>query len=205
MKDSSYPSKPAANDRCTVFSRAQSEYGVESESSPPPAHNDSSPPPRRGDTRHLLDLDLSVDNYGRLILILDGLERGAVTPLRAFPISAPDGGIALVDADGIEQVWLDTLDALSPNARQLLSEVLAEREFTPVITRLLELSSPVAPSQWLVETDRGRTWLSLKAEDDIRRLSDGTLLITDQHGVSYLLRDVTALDRHSRRLLDHFL
>ncbi|HYF59096.1 MAG TPA: DUF1854 domain-containing protein, partial [Burkholderiaceae bacterium] len=29
--------------------------------------------------------------------------------------------------------------------------------------------------------------------------------IADRHGVQYLVRDVSALDRHSRKLLDRFL
>jgi hypothetical protein len=30
-------------------------------------------------------------------------------------------------------------------------------------------------------------------------------LVADRHGVHYLIRDLSSLDRHSRRLLDRFL
>ena len=56
-----------------------------------------------------------------------------------------------------------------------------------------------------MDTDRGPTRLTLKAEEDIRRLSAGSLLITAAHGVQFLVRDMAALDKASRRILDHFL
>jgi hypothetical protein len=45
----------------------------------------------------------------------------------------------------------------------------------------------------------------LKGEEDIRRLRDGGLIITDSHGVTYRVHDIRALDRASRKLLDRFL
>jgi hypothetical protein len=56
-----------------------------------------------------------------------------------------------------------------------------------------------------VETDRGDTDLVLKAEEDIRRLSPTTLLISDSRGIQFLIRDVPSLDKASRRILDRFL
>jgi hypothetical protein len=46
----------------------------------------------------------------------------------------------------------------------------------------------------------------LKVEEDIRRLPQrGRLLITSGHGIVFLVPDLTALDRHSKRLLERFL
>ena len=42
-------------------------------------------------------------------------------------------------------------------------------------------------------------------EEDIRRISGKTLIVADEHGVQFLIRDLPALDRHSRKLLDRFL
>ena len=42
-------------------------------------------------------------------------------------------------------------------------------------------------------------------EEDIRRLTVSSLMITDSHGIHFLIRDRLALDRHSIKLLDHFL
>jgi hypothetical protein len=66
------------------------------------------------------------------------------------------------------------------------------------------VSSFSTPSTWTVETDRGHQ-LVLKTEDDIRRLERGRLLITGSQGIVYQIRDLLALDRGSRRLLERFL
>ena len=60
------------------------------------------------------------------------------------------------------------------------------------------------PTVWKVETDRGETAFTAR-EEDIRRLNAQTLLIADNHGIFYLIRDLMSLDKHSRKLLDRFL
>ena len=46
----------------------------------------------------------------------------------------------------------------------------------------------------------------LKAEEDIRRLGGRTrLLIAGGDGLQFRVKDTTALDKHSRRLLERFL
>jgi len=151
------------------------------------------------------DFSLDRDPFGRLRLRMGGRLYDSVAPVRSFPVSAPDEGIALVGADGAELVWLETLDELPGDLRRLIEEELASREFVPEILRIRQASSFATPSRWQVETERGHTTLLLKAEEDIRRLSASTLLISDGYGVQYLIRDVAALDKTSRRILDRFL
>lgn len=149
---------------------------------------------------------LERDAHGRLVLTTaDGQVHEGVVPVRAFPLAAPDEGLSLVGTDGREVVWLDRLDDLAADARALIDAALAAQEFRPRIARLLEVSTFSTPSTWQVETDRGPTSFVLKGEEDIRRLADGALLITDQHGVAYVIADPRALDRRSRRLLERFL
>jgi hypothetical protein len=151
------------------------------------------------------DLPLQRDAFGRLFLASDGQAGRALTPVRSFPISAPNEGIALVDAEGAEQAWIESLDDLPDDVRALLQEELASREFMPRIQGIRQVSSFATPSTWQVETDRGDTSLLLRAEEDIRRLSATTLLIIDGHGIQFLISNVSELDKGSRRLLDHFL
>lgn len=149
---------------------------------------------------------LQRDAHGRLVLRLaDGTEHIGVQPVRAFPLSEPDGALSLVGTDGRERVWVERPEALASEVRALLDEELARREFAPVIERLLDVSTFSTPSTWSVRTDRGDTQLVLKGEEDIRRLSDGALLVTDSHGVGYRIADARALDRRSKRLLERFL
>jgi hypothetical protein len=135
----------------------------------------------------------------------EGGVHSGVVPVRAFPLAAPDEGISLVSTDGQELAWIDDLQALEADVRELLKEELAQRDFVPEITRLVSVSSFATPSIWTVETDRGPTTLILKGEEDIRRLGGGSLLIAGSQGVQYQVRDRWALDRASRKLLERFL
>lgn len=153
----------------------------------------------------MTDFRLSRDAFGKLVFSSAGETHAGVTPVRAFPIAAPEDGIAIVNTDGRELVWIDRLDELPEATRALIRDELAQREFLPEIRRIRGVSTFAVPSTWEVETDRGDTALVLKGEEDIRRIGGGALIVTDLHGVQYLLRDPAALDRASRKLLDRFL
>ncbi|MDE2617112.1 MAG: DUF1854 domain-containing protein [Burkholderiales bacterium] len=148
---------------------------------------------------------LTRNAYGKLVLTLvDGQVRTGVVPVRAFPIQAPERDISLLDADGHEVAWVDELARVPEPAQGLIRAALAEREFMPEIRAILGVSSFSTPSTWQVRTDRGDTAFVLKGDEDIRRLAGNTLLVTDSHGIQFLIRDMAALDRESRRLLDRF-
>jgi hypothetical protein len=146
------------------------------------------------------------DNYGRLNLTDEaGDLHVGVVPVQAFPIDCPGEQISLLSADGHELAFIAYLSDLDADASRLVREEIAQREFLPVISRLLSVTTFSTPSSWHVQTDRGQNVLVLKGEEDIRRLRDGGLLITDSHGVTYRINDLRALDRGSRKLLDRFL
>jgi hypothetical protein len=152
------------------------------------------------------DFTLSRDSYGQLVLMAkNGDRHEGIVPVRAFPIAAPDEGIALINAEGHELGWLERIADLPPAMAQLIEEELASREFVPEIEQITEVSSFTCPSSWQLGTNRGPATLLLKAEEDIRRLSPTRLLIADSNGIQFLIRDLTKLDRQSRKLLDRFL
>lgn len=149
---------------------------------------------------------LSRNAFGRLVFTgTDGVVREDIIPVRAFPITCPDRGIALVDQGGHELAWIDQLEDLADELRRLVEVDLASREFIPEIKRIHDVSSFATPSVWRVETDRGTTSFILKGEESIRRLNPPALLISERHGIHFLIRDRFALDRSSRRILDRFL
>lgn len=154
----------------------------------------------------LLALRLQRNNFGRLVLVdADGVSHENVIPVRAFPIGAPDHGISIVSSDGHELAWIDRLQQVSGEVRRLIEEELASREFMPEIVRIDSVSTYATPSDWTVQTSRGQTTFTLRGEEDIRRLPQSALLVADSHGIQFLVRDLKALDKHSRRILDRFL
>lgn len=149
---------------------------------------------------------LSRNAFQQLVLIdSDGVEYVDVRPVRAFPIQSPDEGISLVRENGEELAWIDKLADLPPALSALISAELEGREFMPVIATISSVTSFATPCTWQVETDRGSTAFVLKGDEDIRRVGQDSLLISDNHGIHFLIRDMYALDKHSRKILDRFL
>ena len=152
------------------------------------------------------DYQLQRDAFGRLQLTdSEGVTHDGVVPVRAFPITSPDEGMALVDPHGHELAWINSLSELPEELRILVESELASREFMPVISRIISVSSFATPSTWKIVTNHGDTELVLKGEEDIRRLASPGLLIADTNGIHYLIRDRYALDAQSRKILDRFL
>ena len=151
------------------------------------------------------EFELARNAFGRLVLKNDSGVHEGVVPVRAFPVTAPGKGIALMSAQGRELAWIASLESLSDESRILLEEALRDREFMPEILSLVSVSGYAAPCEWKVKTDRGETAFTLKSEDDIRRISSSALILTDSHGVNFLIKNPADLDRHSKKLLGRFL
>lgn len=149
---------------------------------------------------------LSRNTFGELTLTTaDGQTWVPVLPVRAFPIQSPERGISLLNADGHEVAWIDELAQAPQPTQDLVREALGAREFMPEIQAILSVTSFSTPCTWQVLTDRGETRFVLRGDEDIRRLAGNTLLVTDSHGIHFLIRDLTTLSRDSRKILDRFM
>ena len=149
---------------------------------------------------------LTRNAFGRLVLTTpEGQVFEGVVPVRAFPIQSPDVGIALVHTDGHEVAWIDALAELPQPAQSLIREELETREFMPQILSIDSVTSFSTPCTWLVQTDRGETRFVLRGDEDIRRVGPVILLVTDSHGIQFLIRDLATLSKESRKILDRFL
>lgn len=146
------------------------------------------------------------NSFGKLVFTSpEGEEVTGVIPVRAFPIQAPTRGISLVRDGGKEVAWIDDLAAMPEGIRQLVTEELEGREFIPEILAIKSVSSFATPCTWYVKTDRGDTEFVLKVDEDIRRVGEASLLIADNHGINFLVRDMFKIDKGSRKILDRFL
>lgn len=140
--------------------------------------------------------------HGRLDFVdARGGRHDDVDVLRAFPVTAPSGPVAVVAADGGELAWVDSLAALPAPLRSLLERELAQREFLPVIERI-EAVADTEPAEWTVQTDRGPHRFKVAHADDVSRQPDGSIFVSDTFGMRYRIPSVSGLDLQSRRLLD---
>jgi hypothetical protein len=155
---------------------------------------------------HATPFELRRDAFGKLVLTnAAGEEFVGVIPVRSFPVQAPTRGISLVRDGGKEVGWIEDLAQAPGEVQRLVTEELEGREFMPVIAEVRSVSSFATPCTWHVKTDRGDTEFVLKGEEDIRRLGAASLLISDSHGIHFLIRDIFTIDKGSRRILDRFL
>ncbi len=164
------------------------------------------PPDKTSDRAQPLSFRLDHDAWEQLVLIDAGGQRHVgVEPVRTFPISEPEHGISICDAEGRELVFVEDLGTLPPHIRSILEDELARREFIPVIQRIISVSSDQEPCDWTVETDRGRTTFQLDTDEDVRRLGANGVIIVDAHRIRYLISDLRKLDAASRRILEFYL
>ena len=150
--------------------------------------------------------ELQHDPTGQLVLVDEhGVRHTGVGPVRSFPISEPDHWISICDSNGRELAVVQDLNTLSPAVRTILEQDLAKREFVPLIRRIVSMPADSEPTEWEVETDRGRTSFELASADDVRRLGPERALVIDARGIRYLIEDIQSLDALSRRVLERYL
>lgn len=143
--------------------------------------------------------------HGRLDFVAaDGGRHENVDVLRAFPVSAASGPVAIVAAGGAELAWIDALGNETADLRRLLERELDQREFLPLIEGI-DAVSDSEPPEWTVRTDRGPHRFKVDSADDISFQADGGAFVIDTYGVRYRIHNVDALDGRSRRLLEKML
>jgi len=131
-------------------------------------------------------------------------ERTRVAPRRCFPLTQPDGFVSLVDGSGLDRACIESPRLLADESRRALLYALAQSEFLPQVTRIERVLHEATRSEWQVETDRGPRTFVVEQEDHIRRLDDGRHVITDSHGMRFLVPVPEKLDAHSRRWLGRY-
>lgn len=143
---------------------------------------------------------------GSTLALIDdaGLRHENVRPVRLFPLTDPQHWIALVGENGRELACIEELNTLDNEQRQILAAALAKREFVPVIQSIRQITRATDGHDWHVETDRGPTVFRLETDESIQSLGGSRLVIFDKTGTRYLIPDVAALDRDSRRKLERY-
>ncbi len=126
----------------------------------------------------------------------------------AFPISRPNRFVYLSDSDGNEIGLLIEPRRLDRESRELVLQQADEAYFMPRILRIgrVEERPGLGIARWEVETDRG--WNSFEVvsrSESVWYVGRNRLVIRDADGNRYLIEDLTALDKRSRRLADLYL
>ena len=80
------------------------------------------------------DCKFTCSTDGKVALLTPtGDRHEAVRIVRAFPFTAADGPVAIVDSTGHEIIWIKNPDSLSLTHRQFIQSQLEREEFLPRI------------------------------------------------------------------------
>lgn len=152
------------------------------------------------------DWRLRESTQGKLALYKgEALVADHVMPVLAFPFSAPDESISIVDEYSKELAWLNRLDELDADSQAVVKDYLAVREFRPKVLRITSVSTYSTPSIWTLETDKGPCKFELPTDESIRRLGGSRLVLTHANGMQFIIEDLLALDSRSRQILARFM
>lgn len=131
----------------------------------------------------------------------EGLE-----PRRLFPLSGLRNYITLLDSDLKEKAVIRDLDRLMPDSKKAIEDCLEEYYLIPRITAVLNIVEKFGVLKWTIMTDRGERTIRIKnRHSDIKTLYDGRILVRDANDNRYEIPDVSALDKHSQKLLSYEL
>lgn len=134
----------------------------------------------------------------------EGVRHDNLRPVRLFPLTEPQHWVSLVDEKGREVASIEDLTTLDAEQRGAIESALKRRDFVPVVRRITAIKRATDGHDWHVETDRGPTVFRLETDESIQSLGGTRLVIFDKSGTRYLIPDVAALDRESRRKLERY-
>lgn len=149
------------------------------------------------------EIRIEPDPFGGLVLVdARGDRIGSLRPVRAFPLTAPDRHISLLDAEGHEVGVIRDAAELDAKSREALDQELAMVYFMPRVIRINSVISTHGLTTWELETDRGPRTVYVRDRNDIRRLRAGRVVMTDVNGVKYDIPNWRELDKRSSELLE---
>ncbi len=150
------------------------------------------------------DCSFTCSSDGKVTMLTRAGDRHeAVRLVRAFPFTAVNGPVAVIDSKGNEILWIRDPDSLSLTHQEFFQNQIKREEFLPRIQCIVSVSQGT-PRQWNVATDRGENTFEQAASDGVVWHPDGSVTITDCDGICYLIPAVQKLDQRSRRLLERY-
>ncbi len=148
------------------------------------------------------------NEQGILELRLAGEVYEGVKLIPGFPISRPNRFVYFHDSEGHEIGLLTDPRRLDRASRELVLEQADQAYFMPRIVRITRVDERpgMGIARWEVETDRGwNSFEMVSRSESVWFVGKNRLVIRDADGNRYLIEDLNALDKRSRRLADLYL
>ena len=145
-----------------------------------------------------------LNQQGQMELRLpDGAVHSDVRVVPAFPISRPQRFVYFLSAEGKDLGLLVDPRRLDRESRDLVIAQADQAYFMPRITRIIRVEERMGIARWEVETDRGWNQFDVVSRSEsVWFVGRSRVVVRDADGNRYLIEDLGALDKRSRRLAD---
>ncbi len=154
-------------------------------------------------------IHVTVNERGEVrVQYVDGATYDDVNVVPAFPITRPNRFVYLQEADGKELGLLVDPRRLDRESHDVVLNQADQAYFMPRITRIIRVEERMGMglAHWEVETDRGYNSFDIVSRSEsVWYVGRDRLVIRDADGNRYLIEDLSALDKRSRRLADLYL
>jgi len=131
---------------------------------------------------------------------------------RSFPVTAPDEFLSVRDPDtrekgrGDEIGMIRNINIFDAETVKLINEELEIRYFTPELLRITFAKDKFGYTYWDAETTAGKVSIVLNSPFyNIRALKDGRIYINDMDGNSFIIPDVSKLDKQTYKYLEIYI
>ncbi len=132
-------------------------------------------------------IKFATDTVGRLSLRVEERLYLDVKLVCSHPLTKKSELISVMDSEGKEIGILKNLEALDADSAAAIRKELDHQYFFTYVTRICSVSSGQGLSTVTIETERGTTEIYLKERGNFRFLPGGTVLMTDVHGLKFLV------------------
>ena len=145
---------------------------------------------------------------GFVSLKVEGEEYSRVQVVRMFPFSEPGKYISIRTAEETSKEIgvLESMENFPQEVRDMLTEQLDLRYFTPIITKIYQIKDQYGFAYFDVETDRGHCRFVIRMGGNaVVNLSDTRIIISDIDENRFEIPDVSKLTMKEQKKLDLFL
>lgn len=145
---------------------------------------------------------------GFVSLKVEGEEYSRVQVVRMFPFSEPGKYISIRTAEETSKEIgvIEQLEVFPEDVREMLTEQMALRYFTPIITKVYQIKDQYGFAYFDVETDRGHCRFVIRMGGNaVVHLSETRILIMDIDENRFEIPDIMELTAGERKKLDLFL
>jgi uncharacterized protein DUF1854 len=147
---------------------------------------------------------LNSNDAGQLLL---HSQRGSipVRPVACFPWSEPNNYISLRNEAGAEVGFIHSAAELDHSSCAALEITLRQTRFVFEVTGIEQVEDEFELRTWSVKTRQGPRSFQTKLDEWPRTLENGGVIIRDLSGDLYQIKDPTALDPASQKLVWAFM